>query len=70
MTLIYAAMTLALAATATGSRRFAAAALLACLALSAGLFLFEIHSSQDGFAVPWLSTEGDGTPGPARETAA
>ena len=68
MILIYAAMTLALAAAAAGSRRLAAAALLACLALSAGLFLFEVHSRQDGFGMPWLSTEGPGATG--RGTAA
>lgn len=69
MTLIFAAMTLALAATAVGPRWLAAAALLACLALSTGLFLFEIHGRQDGFAMPWLSTRGDGTAGTATREA-
>jgi len=32
----------------------ALAALVVGLALSAGLFLFEIHSPEDGFRMPWL----------------
>ena len=61
MILIYAAMTVALAA-AAGPRRLAVAALLAGLAVSAGLFLFEIHSPRDGFAMPWLSVRGGPVP--------
>ncbi|RYB03855.1 hypothetical protein D3272_14715 [Lichenibacterium ramalinae] len=69
MILIFAAMTAALAAAALGLRRLGAAALLAGLVLSAGLFLFEIHSREDGFAMPWLSTRGEGTGGAAGRDA-
>jgi hypothetical protein len=70
MILIFAAMTTALAAAALGPPRLGAAALLACLLLSAGLFLFEIHSREDGFAMPWLSTRGEGVVGTAGDAVA
>ena len=70
MILIFATMTAALAAAGSGPRWLAVASLLACLVLSAGLFLFEIHDRETGFAMPWLSTDagapaGDGRPGAA-----
>ena len=54
MALIFAALTVALAALLLGRRWLALAAAVLCLTLSAGLFLFEIHSPDDGFALPWL----------------
>ena len=65
MILIFLAMTLALGLALVGPQGLALAVLLACLALSSGLFLFEVHSPQDGFSMPWLSTEADG-PGTGR----
>ncbi len=54
MVLCFAAMSLALASIRFGPRWLALAALVVGLALSAGLFLFEIHSPEDGFRMPWL----------------
>ena len=54
MALIFATLTIALAALLRGPRWLALAAAILCLILSAGLFLFEIHSPDDGFALPWL----------------
>jgi hypothetical protein len=54
MVLCFAAMSLALACIRFGPRWLAVTALTAALALSAGLFLFEIHSPDDGFRMPWL----------------
>ena len=54
MALIFAAMTLALALASAGPRWLAVMVALACLVLSTGLFLFEIHSPGDGFRMPWL----------------
>ena len=54
MLLVFAAMSLALSAVLYGRYRFAAVCAIVCLALSTGLFLFEIHSAQDGFRMPWL----------------
>ena len=54
MALIFAMLTVALAALLLGPRWLAIAAAVLCLALAAGLFLFEIHSPDDGFALPWL----------------
>ena len=62
MALIFATLTVALLAARSGLRRLAVAALLACLLLSAGLFLFEIHSPEDGFRMPWLQVNADGGP--------
>ena len=57
MALIFAALTLALAALLLDRRWLALAAAVLCLALAAGLFLFEIHSPDDGFALPWLQVQ-------------
>jgi hypothetical protein len=46
------------------------ASLLACLVLSAGLFLFEIHDRETGFAMPWLSTDAGAAAGRIRPGAA
>ena len=54
MVAIFTTMALALVAAGLGARRLASAALFACFALSAGLFLFEIDSPVDGFRLPWL----------------
>ncbi len=54
MVLIFASMVLALVAAHWGLRWLAVAALVACLALSTALFLYEIDSPADGFRLPWL----------------
>lgn len=63
MALIFATLTAAFAASLFQLRGLAVAALLLCLALSAGLFLFEIHSPEDGFRMPWLQVRA---PAPGR----
>ncbi len=54
MLAIFTSMVLALSAARWGSRRLGVAALLVCLALSMGEFLYEIDSPVDGFRLPWL----------------
>ena len=60
MVAIFTSMAVALVAARWGSRRLAVAALLACLALSLGLFLYEIDSPVDGFRLPWLQATARG----------
>ncbi len=62
MALIFAAMLLALFCAYFGHPRLAVVALLACLALSTALFLFEIYSPDYGFRMPWLQVEFHHTP--------
>lgn len=59
MALIFATLTAALAALHLGAGRLAAALLVACLLLSAGLFLFEVHDPVDGFGMPWLRVRAE-----------
>ena len=66
MILIFATVTVALAAAGLGPRWLAVASLLACLVLSVGLFLFEIHDGETGFAMPWLSTDAGAAAGAVR----
>ncbi|MDQ3446602.1 MAG: DUF5993 family protein [Pseudomonadota bacterium] len=40
-----------------GRRSLAVALLVLCLALSIGLFLFEIYSPEYGFRMPWIQTQ-------------
>lgn len=54
MALIFALLTAALALLLYGPRRLALLAAALCLFASAGLFLWEIHSPEDGFRMPWL----------------
>lgn len=54
MVAIFASMGLALGAARWGPRWLALAALLVCLALSTGEFLYEIDSPVEGFRLPWL----------------
>ena len=62
MTIIFAAMLAALVCAHFGPGRLAVAALLVCLTLSAGLFLFEIYNPDYGFRMPWLQGELHLTP--------
>ena len=54
MVAVFASMVLALVAARWGPRWLALAALLICLALATGEFLYEIDSPVDGFRMPWL----------------
>lgn len=54
MVAIFATMMLALAAARWAPRWMGLVALLVCLALSMGEFLYEIDSPVDGFRLPWL----------------
>ena len=63
MVAIFTSMMLALVVARWGPRRLALAALLVCLALSTGLFVYEIDSPVDGFRLPWLQAMvGGGQP--------
>ena len=60
MLAVFGTLSLALLAAYFGPRRFAALAMLVCLALSIGLFLFEVYSPEYGFRMPWLQVQLDG----------
>lgn len=62
MLLVFATLSLAFVAGRYGPRWFALLCVLICLTLSIGLFLFEIHSPEYGFRMPWLQVEFDGVP--------
>jgi hypothetical protein len=62
MLAVFATMSLALLAGQCGPRWFAILSLLVCLALSIGLFLFEIYSPEYGFRMPWLQVQLDEFP--------
>lgn len=57
MTAIFALLTLALALAWLRRGRIAAVFLFASLALAASLFLFEIHSPDYGFRMPWIRVQ-------------
>jgi hypothetical protein len=57
MLAIFATMSLALLSGYCGPRWFAVLSILACLAMSIGLFLFEIYSPEYGFRMPWLQVQ-------------
>ncbi len=57
MVAIFATMTAALILDWFGKRGCAVICLAACLALSVGLFLYEIYSPDYGFRMPWLQTD-------------
>lgn len=55
MVAVFGAMTLALICGWIDRRSLAVALFVISLALSIGLFLFEIYSSEYGFRMPWIS---------------
>jgi hypothetical protein len=59
---VFATLFLALLAAWMGRQKIAVACLVLCLALSAGLFLFEVYSPEYGFRMPWIQTQLDGAP--------
>jgi hypothetical protein len=62
MLVVFATMSLALLAGYYGPRWLAVLSILTCLALSIGLFLFEIYSPEYGFRMPWLQVQLDVVP--------
>jgi hypothetical protein len=54
MALIFVSLTLALLLSFAGRSRLAVAAILCCLALSIGEFLWEVYSPEYGFRMPWI----------------
>ena len=57
MVAVFATMSLALICGWFGRRSLAVALFVVGLALSLGLFLFEIYSPEYGFRMPWIQTE-------------
>jgi hypothetical protein len=62
MLAVFATMSVALLAAYYGPRWGAILSMLVCLALSVGLFLFEIYSPEYGFRMPWLQVQLDLVP--------
>jgi hypothetical protein len=62
MLAVFATLSVALLAAYFGPRWLAALAMLLCLALSIGLFLFEVYSPEYGFRMPWLQVNFDSAP--------
>jgi hypothetical protein len=62
MLAVFATLSLALLAGNNGPRWFAVLSMLLCLALSIGLFLFEIYSPEIGFRMPWLQVQFEVAP--------
>jgi len=62
MLAVFATLSLALLVAYRGPRWLAALAMLVCLTLTIGLFLFEIYSPEYGFRMPWLQVQIDGIP--------
>jgi hypothetical protein len=62
MLAVFTTLSLALLAEYFGARWLAVSATLLCLALSIGLFLFEIYSPEYGFHMPWLQVRLEAVP--------
>ena len=62
MLAVFATMSLALLTGHYGPRWVAVLSVLLCMALSIGLFLFEIYSPEIGFRMPWLQVQLDTVP--------
>jgi hypothetical protein len=62
MLAVFTTLSLALLAEYFGPRWLAVSAMLLCLALSIGLFLFEIYSPEYGFHMPWLQVRLEAVP--------
>lgn len=59
MTIVFAALLLALLLGWFAPRGVAVAALMTCLLLAIGQFLWEVYSPEYGFRMPWLQTHLD-----------
>ena len=66
MAAVFATMLLSLAIGWFGHRVLAISCFVICLALAAGLFLYEVYSPDYGFRMPWLQVERSQVP-PAPE---
>lgn len=62
MLIVFAALSLALLAAHYGPRWLSVLSVLVCLAISIGLFLFEIYNPEYGFRMPWLQVQLDAVP--------
>jgi hypothetical protein len=62
MLVVFATLSTAVLAAYYGPRWLAVPSMLACLALSIGLFLFEVYSPEYGFRMPWLQVQLDAFP--------
>jgi hypothetical protein len=62
MLAVFASLSVAHLAGYYGPRWLAVLSMLVCLALSIGLFLFEIYSPEYGFRMPWLQVQLDAAP--------
>jgi hypothetical protein len=62
MLAVFTTLSMALLTQYFGPRWLAVSALLLCLTLSIGLFLFEIYSPEFGFNMPWLQVQLDAVP--------
>ena len=62
MLAVFTTMSAALVAASFGPRWLAVLSMLACLALSIGLFLFEVYSPEYGFRMPWLQVQIEAMP--------
>lgn len=63
MVAVFGLMSLALAAARFAPLRIAVTCMLLCLAVSAWLFLSDVHNRDYGFGLPWLQVEsGDFRP--------
>ncbi len=62
MVTVFATMSLALICAWIGRRSLAVVLFVVCLALTVGLFLFEIYSAEYGFRMPWIQTDLRNTP--------
>ncbi len=62
MALIFAALSLAMVAAYAGRGRLATVAILSCLLLSIGEFLWVIYSSEYGFRMPWIQVHAIDAP--------
>lgn len=54
MALVFGTLTLAMVLSLAGRGRLATAAILSCLLLSIGEFLWEVYSPEYGFRMPWI----------------
>ena len=62
MAAVFATMLLSVAICWLGHRTLALACFGICLALSLGLFLYEVYSPDYGFRMPWLQVERHDAP--------
>ena len=62
MVLVFATLSLALLSGWFRRDRLAVASLVACLGLSIGLFLWNVHNRDYGFRMPWIQVQANDAP--------